>query len=61
MTGYESLAEVVAVGDGVDDSVMRVNDRVVATYGHRTAARVRAESLIRVPEGVPDEVASSPY
>jgi len=30
---------------------------VVATYGHRTAARVRADGLMRVPEGVPDEVA----
>jgi len=55
MTGYESLARVAAVGDGV--TRVRRGDRVVATYGHRTAACVRADGLMRVPEGVPDEVA----
>ncbi len=59
MTGYESLAEVVAVGERVSNSAAGLNsgDRVVATYGHRTAACVRAESLMCVPEGVPNEVA----
>lgn len=55
MTGYESLARVLAVGDGV--TLVRPGDRVVATYGHRTAARVRADGLMKVPENVPDEVA----
>ncbi len=54
MTGYESLARVVEIGEGVD---LKRGDRVVATYGHRTAARVRADTLMRVPEDVPVEVA----
>ena len=55
MTGYESLARVVSVGKGVTD--VKSGDRVVSTYGHRTAARARADRLMQVPEGVPDEVA----
>ncbi len=55
MTGYESLARVVAVGEGVKD--VNSGDRVVATYGHRTAACVRADTLMHVPKDVPDEVA----
>ena len=54
MTGYESLARVVRVGDAVK---VRVGERVVATYGHRTAARVSAVNLMRVPEDIPDETA----
>lgn len=46
---------MVAVSDGV--AYVRPGDRVVATYGHRTATCVRADGLMRVPEGVPDEVA----
>ena len=54
MTGYESLARVIRVGDAVK---VRVGERVVATYGHRTAARVSAVNLMRVPEDIPDEIA----
>ena len=54
MTGYESLARVVRVGDAVK---VRVGERVVATYGHRTAASVSAVNLMRVPEDIPDETA----
>ena len=54
MTGYESLAQVVRVGENVN---VRVGEKVVATYGHRTAACVPASKLMRVPEGVPDETA----
>jgi alcohol dehydrogenase len=55
MTGYESLGRVVALGEGVTQVVL--GDRVVATYGHRTAACVRADTLMRVPDGVSDEIA----
>ena len=55
MTGYESLAKVVAAGSDV--AGVGIGDRVVATYGHRTAACVRADTLMQVPEGVPDEAA----
>src|SRR5690242_10088378 len=40
MTGYESVAVVVTVGEGVER--LRVGERVVAFYGHRTAALVPA-------------------
>lgn len=55
MTGYESLARVVQVGEGVDRALL--GRRVLATYGHRTAARLGATTLIPVPDDVPDEVA----
>lgn len=55
MTGYESLARVVAVGEGVTH--LSVGDRVVATYGHRSAACVSAGGLILVPADIPDEIA----
>jgi len=58
MTGYESVAVVVAVGEGVEQ--LRVGERVVAFYGHRTAALVPASKAIRVPEGVSDELALLP-
>ena len=54
MTGYESLACVVRTGEDVD---VRVGEKVVSTYGHRTAACVSAAKLMRVPEDVPDEIA----
>ncbi len=55
MTGYESLAHVVRVGEGVEG--VRAGERVVSTYGHRTAACVPARSLMPVPDGIPDEIA----
>ena len=55
MTGYESLARVVRVGEGVTN--VRVGERVASTYGHRTAARVPADGLMPVPDGIPDEIA----
>lgn len=55
MTGYESLARVVRVGAGVER--VRVGERVVSSYGHRTAACVPARGLMRVPDDVPDDVA----
>ena len=55
MTGYESLARVVRVGEGVSN--VRAGERVVSTYGHRTAACVPADGLMPVPDGIPDEIA----
>ncbi len=55
MTGYESLARVVRVGQTVKN--VRVGEKVVSTYGHRTAACVPSSKLMRVLEGVPDEIA----
>lgn len=55
MTGYESLARVVAAGAGV--TALEPGSRVVSTYGHRTAACVPAAGLMVVPDDVPDEVA----
>ena len=55
MTGYESLARVVRVGRAVKN--VSLGERVVSTYGHRTAACVSAVNLMRVPKGIPDEIA----
>lgn len=55
MTGYESVAEVVACGATVKD--VQVGDRVVAFYGHRTAAVVPADKVVPVPADIPDELA----
>jgi alcohol dehydrogenase len=55
MTGYESLAEVVACGVEVRD--VSVGDRVVSFYGHRTAAVMRESRVIPVPDGISDACA----
>ncbi|HEX8033360.1 MAG TPA: alcohol dehydrogenase catalytic domain-containing protein [Ktedonobacterales bacterium] len=55
MTGYESLGVVVARGSDVRD--LRIGERVVAFYGHRTHAIVAQERALRVPEGVSDALA----
>lgn len=55
MTGYESLARVVRVGEEVEN--VCVGDHVVSTYGHRTAGCVSVARLMRVPDDVPDEIA----
>ena len=52
MTGYESLADVVACGAAVHD--IAAGDRVVAFYGHRTAAVVPAARVVPVPADIPD-------
>ena len=51
MTGYESVGIVTACGPGV--GAPRVGERVVAFYGHRSAALVPAQKAIPVPDGVP--------
>jgi alcohol dehydrogenase len=55
MTGYESLAEVVAAGAAV--AGIAAGDRVVAFYGHRTYAVIPAERAIHVPAGIAAPVA----
>lgn len=55
MTGYESVGVIAACGDGV--GTFMPGERVVAFYGHRTAAIVPAEKAIRVPAEIPDALA----
>ncbi|MGA7670350.1 MAG: zinc-binding alcohol dehydrogenase [Nitrolancea sp.] len=55
MTGYESVARVLACGPHVTG--FAPGDRIVATYGHRTHALVDARKAISVPEGISDEIA----
>ena len=55
MTGYESLAEVIDCGVEVQN--LAVGDRVVAFYGHRTAAVLPHSRIIQVPETIDDTLA----
>jgi 2-desacetyl-2-hydroxyethyl bacteriochlorophyllide A dehydrogenase len=52
--GFGQVAEVVAVGPGVDS--LQAGDRVLASGGHRSASVARAEKLRRLPPEVfPEE------
>jgi alcohol dehydrogenase len=55
MTGYESLAEVVACGEQVAE--FSPGDRIIAFYGHRSAATVQASRAVPVPGDIPDSLA----
>jgi alcohol dehydrogenase len=55
MTGYESLGRVVWCGAEVQG--IRIGDRVLAFYGHRTRAVVPAASIIPVPDDISDALA----
>ena len=55
MTGYESVARVLACGDRVHQ--LKPGDRIFSFYGHRTHAIIPAEKAIRVPTEVNDEIA----
>ena len=55
MTGYETVAEVIACGPAVQS--VSVGDRVVAFYGHRTAAVVPEARVVPIPPSVPDMLA----
>jgi alcohol dehydrogenase len=55
MTGYESVGQVVRCGAAVRN--VRVGDRAIAFYGHRTHAIVPASSAILVPDDISDELA----
>jgi len=55
MPGYETVGEVIACGADVTD--LAVGDRVVASYGHRSYARLPAQRAIRIPPDVPDALA----
>lgn len=55
MTGYESLATIVGCGVSVKD--VQIGDRVVAFYGHRTAAVVRRDRVVAVPPDISDQAA----
>ncbi len=54
-TGYESIGVVRDRGKAV--STLAPGDRVVATYGHATAAIVPVAKAIPVPRDIPDIVA----
>jgi alcohol dehydrogenase len=55
MTGYESVGRVVKCGSAVQD--IRVGDRAIAFYGHRTHAVVPAASIVSVPDDISDALA----
>lgn len=55
MTGYESVGVVTAVGLGVARA--SAGQRVVAFYGHRSAALVPEHKAIPVPEDITDTLA----
>jgi alcohol dehydrogenase len=55
MTGYESLGVVEACGPHV--STLAPSDRVVAFYGHRTAAVLPERRAVPVPRDIPDDLA----
>ena len=50
MTGYESYGVVEACGLAVRE--LKIGDRVVSFYGHRTHANEPETRFIRVPEGL---------
>ena len=52
MTGYESLGAIVQCGAAVTH--LRLGDRVVAFYGHRTHWVARATRVLAVPAAVSD-------
>ena len=55
MTGYETIAEVLACGANVRH--VAVGDRIVAFYGHRTHAVIPASRAIRIPPDISDALA----
>jgi alcohol dehydrogenase len=55
MTGYESVGRVAHRGALVQG--IRIGDRVIAFYGHRTQAIVSAVSAVRVPDDMSDALA----
>ncbi len=55
MTGYESVARVLASGESVEQLVP--GDRIVSFYGHRRHAIIQAEKAIPIPLGINDELA----
>ena len=55
MTGYENVGTVVRCGETV--AGVRPGGRVVASYGHRTHGVLSEESVVGVPDDVPDAVA----
>lgn len=54
-TGYESYAQVLAVG--TDVTQFQVGHRLLAFYGHRDVALVEASKAIPVPDGISAKLA----
>jgi len=55
MTGYESVAKVLASGVGV--TTVQPGDRIFSFYGHRTHAIIPATKAIPVPDDIDDDIA----
>jgi alcohol dehydrogenase len=55
MTGYESLAEVIEVGESCNTH--EIGDRIISFYGHRTYAIVDDHKAIPVPENISNKLA----
>ena len=55
MTGYESTGAIVACGSAVRS--LRIGERIVAFYGHRTHAVIPETRAIPIPAGISDMLA----
>jgi len=55
MTGYESIGSIIACGSAVQR--LRIGERVVCFFGHRTHAIVPEAKAIAVPAGISDALA----
>jgi alcohol dehydrogenase len=55
MTGYESVGEIIGCGANVHR--LKIGDRVLAFYGHRTHAVLSAERTIWIPPDISDALA----
>lgn len=55
MTGYESLGTIISCGSTVHH--LRIGDRIVAFYGHRTHGIVAEQKAICVPQNISDAIA----
>jgi alcohol dehydrogenase len=54
MTGYESVGEIIVCGTNVQR--LKMGDRVIAFYGHRTHAVLSADRAIRIPPDIGDAI-----
>lgn len=55
MTGYESVGTIISCGSAVHR--LRIGDRVVAFYGHRTHGIVSEQKAILIPQDISDAIA----
>jgi alcohol dehydrogenase len=55
MTGYESAGVVISCGSHAQR--IKIGDRAIASYGHRTHAIISEAKVISIPDNVSDAVA----